>query len=481
MTVIGVLLFIKFLSRERKNVPPNPPGIPLLGNINTLRPETMLSTIRKLHKQYGDLFSIKFFHQHLIFVGGYKTTNELLVRKGDVLGEKPYFFVKQVFRNAGVFSSSGPLWKEHRTFGLTSLRSLGFGKRNLQTRIFEEIEYFLAEVESHHGEPFDIQDLVSKSISNVISALVFGKRFELSDPTSAEMCSLLNAFVRSTAFQSPVNFFPFLRHLPGDLFGSKKLMKDFDRIFEIMYKILGEHRSTFDENNIRDFIDCYLKEQKNKNEAYKEHTFSDEQLISTLVEFFSAGMETTSTATQWGILYLMHNQEIQTRMRKEIENAVASGRFPTLEDKPKLPYCEAVCYEVLRMGNVAPTTAPHALKNDVTLNGFVIPKEATLFIDLDSINMDPEAFPDPFSFKPERFLSEDGKLTGTEKIGSFSLGRRVCMGESVAKMELFLFMTSLIQRFEIHNEAGKPLPSLEGILGLTYAPQNFAASYKKIN
>ena len=55
------------------------------------------------------------------------------------------------------------------------------------------------------------------------------------------------------------------------------------------------------------------------------------------------------------------------------------------------------------------------------------------------------------------------------------------MGESVAKMELFLFMTSLIQRFEIHNEAGKPLPSLEGILGLTYAPQNFAASYKKIN
>ena len=357
-----------------------------------------------------------------------------------------------------MFSSSGPLWKEHRTFGLTSLRSLGFGKRNLQTRIFEEIEYFLAEVESHHGEPFYIQDLVSKSISNVISALVFGKRFELSDPTSAEMCNLLNAFVRSTAFQSPVNFFPFLRHLPGDLFGSKKLLKDFDRIFEIMYKILGEHRSTFDENNIRDFIDCYLKEQKNKNEAYKEHTFSgkkvqeiihlassliflhlilyksivkrsqmfllllDEQLISTLVEFFSAGMETTSTATQWGILYLIHNQEIQTRMRKEIENAVASGRFPTLEDKPKLPYCEAVCYEVLRLGNVVPTTAPHALKNDVTLNGFAIPKEATLFIDLDSINMDPEAFPDPFLFKPERFLSEDGKLTGTEKIGSFSLG-----------------------------------------------------------
>nr|XP_022302973.1 cytochrome P450 2E1-like [Crassostrea virginica] len=480
MTVIGVLLLIKFMSPERKKVPPNPPGIPLLGNINTLRKETMLSTMRKLHKQYGDLFSINIINQRLIFVGGYKTTYELLVKKGDVLGDRPNFLTKQLLRNAGVFSTSGPLWKEHRTFCLTSLRSLGFNKGNLQTRIIEEIEYFLAEVENTHGQPFDIQDLVSKSIANVISALVFGKRFELSDPTSAELCLLLNAIFQSTVFHSPIFIFPFLKHLPGDLFGSKKLMKKVNQIFDIICKILDEHRSTFDENNIRDFIDCYLKEQKKKNEAYKEHTFSDEQLLSTLVEFFSAGLETTSTAIKWGIVYLMHNQEIQKRMRKEIENTIASGRLPTLEDKPKLPYCQAVCYEVLRLGNVSPTTSPHALKHDVTLNGFVIPKEAFLFIDLDSINMDPKIFPDPFSFKPERFLSEDGKVTGTEKICAFSMGRRVCLGESVAKMELFLFMTSLIQRFEIHNEAGKLLPSLKGNFGLTYTPQSLAASYKKI-
>ena len=178
----------------------------------------------------------------------------------------------------GVFSTSGPLWKEHRTFCLTSLRSLGFGKRNLQTRIIEEIEYFLAEVEIHHGDPFDIQDLVSKSIANVISALVFGKRFELSDPTSAEMCNILNAFFRSTIFHSPIYIFPFLKHLPGDLFGSKKFIQKFARIFDIMCKILDEHRSTFDENNIRDFIDCYLKEQKKKNETYKEHTFSGKKV-----------------------------------------------------------------------------------------------------------------------------------------------------------------------------------------------------------
>ena len=151
----------------------------------------------------------------------------------------------------------------------------------------------------------------------------------------------------------------------------------------------------------------------------------------------------------------MHNQEIQKRMRKEIENTVASGRLPTLEDKPKLPYCEAVCYEVLRLGNVSPTTSPHALKHDVTLNGFVIPKEAFLFIDLDSINMDPKIFPDPFSFKPERFLSEHGKVTGTEKICAFSIGRnkqKHCISIKISFMKKFVYLIQCIFRNHWDND-----------------------------
>lgn len=142
----------------------------------------------------------------------------------------------------------------------------------------EEIDYFLAEVDSYKGKPFDIQPLISKSIANVIAAIVFGKRFELTDRTSAEMCSLLNEFVSSTAFQSSINFFPCLNYLPGDLFGSKKLKRDFDRIFEVMQSIVDEHRSTLDENNIRDYIDCFLLEQKKKDDASEDHTFTGKYL-----------------------------------------------------------------------------------------------------------------------------------------------------------------------------------------------------------
>jgi cytochrome P450 family 2 subfamily U polypeptide 1 len=148
-------------------------------------------------------------------------------------------------------------------------------------------------------------------------------------------------------------------------------------------------------------------------------------------EFFVAGMETTSTAIRWGILFLIHNPDVQDRMRKEIDSVITSGRLPTLEDKPELPFCEAVCSEILRLGNVAPTTAPHAVKHDVELNGYVIPKSATLYIDLYSVNMDPESFSDPFSFKPDRFIDKNGKLFATDKIGSFSMGMHFYIPKNV--------------------------------------------------
>ncbi|XP_056000121.1 cytochrome P450 2C11-like [Ostrea edulis] len=478
LVIPAMILLIAYLSRSRKNVPPGPPGVPLLGNLTTLKTEDMLTVLRKFHHQYGDVFSIRLFHHHIIFIGGHRTTREFLIKKGDILGEKPYFFLgSEVFENCGVFASAGTPWKERRAFGVASLRSFGFGKRNLQTRIIEEVEYFHAEIDRYEGKPFDIKPLISNSIVNVISVLVFGKRFEFADPTFTELFQLWNKFFLTIPMQSPINLFPFLKYLPGDLFAYKDFRRRFDRIHEILNNILDEHRSTFDENNIRDFIDCFLQEQKKHNGSSENNTFTDKQLLVMISEFFAAGMETTSTAIRWGILFLMHNPEVQSRMRKEINSVITSGRFPTLEDKLELPYCEAVCFEILRLGNVAPTTAPHAVKHDVELNGYVIPKSATLYIDLYSINVDPESFSDPLTFKPDRFIDEHGQLFGTDKIGSFSLGRRVCMGESMAKMELFLFMTSLVQRYQIENERGEPLPSLEGIVGFVYSPKHYDARF----
>jgi cytochrome P450 len=154
------------------------------------------------------------------------------------------------------------------------MRSFGFGKRSLQTRIIEEVEYFHAEINKHEGKPFDMKTLILNSIANVISALVFGSRFEMADPTVMELIRLWDKFILDIPMQSPINLFPFLKYLPGDLFAYKDLRSRLDRIHEILNSIIDEHRSTFDENNIRDFIDSFLKEQKKHNGSSENETFT---------------------------------------------------------------------------------------------------------------------------------------------------------------------------------------------------------------
>ena len=110
-------------------------------------------------------------------------------------------------------------------------------------------------------------------------------------------------------------------------------------------------------------------------------------------------------------------------MRKEINDVIGTSRFPSLDDKPKLPYCEAVIHETLRMGAIAPISVPHGLTSDLKYNDFTIPKEAILIPNLYSVFFDETIFPNPHAFKPERFLDDEGKLQNTEKVLAFSLGK----------------------------------------------------------
>lgn len=120
---------------------------------------------------------------------------------------------------------------------------------------------------------------------------------------------------------------------------------------------------------------------------------------------------------------MIRHADVQDKMRKEINDIVGTSRFPNMEDKPKLPYCEAVIHETLRVGAIVPLSIPHGLTNALDCKGFTIPKEAILVPNLHSVFFDEAIFPDPHSFKPERFLDKEGTLQNTEKVLIFSLGK----------------------------------------------------------
>nr|XP_022336950.1 cytochrome P450 2C14-like [Crassostrea virginica] len=467
---VVLLALVWALTGRPKGLPPGPKCYPIIGNIGYFKSSETLQTQRKLGKKYGDIYTLMVFQKPMIIVQGYDNIRKLLVDHGDIFSDRPLTLSSAVLnKGKGLIWSSGALWKEQRTFASTTLRKFGFGKRCLQTQIMEEVDCLMEKLEKFGSKPFDIKDTLNASVSNVICSFLFGKRFEYEDSTFKRLITLLQNLFTTTNVSSPVVIFPVLRFLP--MFKVTTIRKIVNDINEFIKEKIEEHRQNFDESNINDFIDAFLLEQTKKVE---NSTFTDEQLIITINEFFAAGTETTSTTLRWALLFLIHHPDWQTKLQRDIDEVIGQGH-PTMEHKDQLSSVEAFTLEVQRLANVTPHAPPHAPTEDFYYKGYFIPKGTFMIISLDSVMNDPNIFPEPHKFNPERFLNDRGVCGGEQKdkLLPFSAGRRVCLGESLAKMELFLFLTRFLQKFRIEPENPDCLPPLEGTLGLTNFPKSY--------
>uniref|UniRef100_A0A8C6IE59 Cytochrome P450, family 2, subfamily r, polypeptide 1 n=1 Tax=Mus spicilegus TaxID=10103 RepID=A0A8C6IE59_MUSSI len=160
------------------------------------------------------------------------------------------------------------------------------------------------------------------------------------------------------------------------------------------------------------------------------------------------------------------------QVHKEIDLIVGHNRRPSWEYKCKMPYTEAVLHEVLRFCNIVPLGIFHATSEDAVVRGYSIPKGTTVITNLYSVHFDEKYWKDPDMFYPERFLDSNGYFTKKEALIPFSLGRRHCLGEQLARMEMFLFFTSLLQQFHLHFPH-ELVPNLKPRLGMTLQPQPY--------
>ncbi|KAL3875525.1 hypothetical protein ACJMK2_033470 [Sinanodonta woodiana] len=432
-------------------------------------------SLRRLHKQYGDIYRLYMGPKLAVVISGYEAIKEVFIKRGGEFSDRPEAMVNTLIaKRQGIVSSSGELWKEHRTFTLTTLRKFGFGKNSLEGKIQTEVAILLSEIENINEKPFRIQNIVQTSESNVINAMVFGGHFKHGDPKFAKMMKMIEENIENNGSKNVVAFFPFLRFLPGDLFHVKKTLKNVKYEEEFVSDLIDKHIENYDENKMEDFIDAFLLEMKN-NRDWKDSTFTKKQLIRTVTDLFVAGTETTTTAITWAVLYLAGKPDIQARVFREINEIVGTGHLPNLQDKRNLVYTEAFIMEILRVCNIATVSIPHTCTVDTTIRAFVIPKGTTLLPDIDSVLFDPKIWGDPEEFRPERFVDKEGSLLKPDEFIPFFTGRRNCVGESLARMELYLFITALVQRFEFLPPEGTTLDikEIDGVFGMTHKPKPF--------
>ena len=230
----------------------------------------------------------------------------------------------------------------------------------------------------------------------------------------------------------------------------KKYVKEGFEIQKFFLDEIERHESVFEEKDeFTNFIDAYLSEMKQG----KEKHLSKLTLALDAGDLWTGGMETTVTTIRWGIIYLIHHPGIQEALQLELDSVLDLNQ-PSTSQRQELHYMNAVLDEIQRIINVLPWGIPHQTLEDVQIAGYKVPSGTTLMPQVGVVHFDERNFPDPEVFNPERFLDKHGTYKKHPKLHVFGMGKRSCLGEALARMELFLIFAGLVQNFSFHPYQG---------------------------
>ena len=475
---IAVFLLLYLSTRKPKGIPAGPFfTLPVVGDLPLLLRGDIRKTFSQLQQKHGNVFSFYLGKDLVVVISGYDLIHKAAVRNGSMFSDRPRDLLNNITtKGKGVIMAKGKFWKEQRKFTHTSLQNFGFGKSSFEDQILREVECFVNVLKMQDGKPYDFKDCIHASVFDVLCSILTGKRFEYNDKLYQHMLHLMEENMKMAMQVSvALSCLPVLRYIPGDPLRAKKIIANVYEIMAFFREFYEEHDKTINLDKPRDFMDVYINEIRKEDAISDNPDFTVEQLLVLFIDLFAAGSETTATTIRWAILYLLHFPNIKLRLQAEIDNVLPDGGMPTLADKSRLPYVEAFILEVLRFADIAPLSVPHAVVDDrdIEFEGYRIPKGTTVMFNLDSVLMDPAIFNNPKEFNPDRFLDDKGEVIRQKELIPFGIGRRVCLGESVARMELFLYLTTLLKKFDFLLPEGTSPPSMEGILGVTYAPRTF--------
>ncbi|XP_071787918.1 cytochrome P450 2J4-like isoform X2 [Asterias amurensis] len=475
--IVGLMaLFIAtWFYRRSRNLPPGPTGWPLLGYLpNLILAGHEYKSLSRLAKIYGPVFSMNLGGTLVVVVNSFASIKEAL-NHPNTAARPPTSFYRKITRDPdalGVVSASSDSWSQQKKFSLTVLRGFGVGKSSFELTIATEAGCLIEAIKEHGDNPFNPTHLISNAVSNVICSVTLGKRFDYSDPKFQKLLKLLNRNFELSSGGGAYSYLPIMDNLS---FTSKfkEVQTNVRQIIEFLQECIDEHRRVLDADNPKDFIDVFLTDiYENETKNVQSHITADNMLLTTF-ELFAAGTETSASTLRWALLYMIAYPEVQARVQRELDDAVGRDRLPNMADKPQLPYTEATILEVQRLASIASLAITHMFSKDTRLLGYDIPRGTLLIANLWAVSRDPSIWSDPEKFNPERFLDEAGSLKPREEHLPFSTGRRVCLGERLAKMELFIFFSHFLHQFTFKRPKDVEQLSFEVNNGLTLTPMPF--------
>jgi len=473
---VGYILVGYFIHLLRlKEYPPGPCPLPLIGNLHLISSSQSYKSLNKLAKTYGPVMSFSFGTQRIVVIQGIKEAKEMLVTKGQLFAGRPQDdLTGQLISNGHkdiAFSDYTSTLKAMRKIAHGALKAYGDGLVKLEQSVLEEADALFKRFDKKNGEGFDPMPDLCLSVVNVICAIIFGKRYSDDDE---EFQRILNAITLIFSFDmsAPVSHIPLLKYLPSSALADLK--RGIEMRDNILARVVTEHKECFDPETLRDFTDFIISETKKQalEDKTMQNLVDDVNLQQILSDLFMAGVETTATMLTWTFAFLATYPDVQRRVAEE-RRKIIGDRMPRLSDRGSLPYFEAMILEALRMGSVAALAIPHKALQNTECGGHKIPAGTQIWYNIWALHYDEKEWKEPLRFNPERFLDKEGKLVRTtdQSFLPFGAGRRVCIGEALARMELFVFLSNILWKYDIAPDG--ELPDLDGVMSLVLKPKPF--------
>ncbi|KAJ7092623.1 cytochrome P450 [Mycena epipterygia] len=485
--VFGVLLFsIAYRRmRTRARLPPGPPGLFLIGNLRDVSHDVpQWLTYKDWAEKYGEIVSIEVFGSRVIILNSLQAVTELLEKRSANYSDRPPMHMANdlmcwYWDLAHMRYSDW--WRLHRkTF-----------HQYFQPRAVPA--YHPAQIKATHmllqqllKNPTRYANHIRQHAGNVILRVVYGYDVQAENDhyvaLADEAIQGLTQAINPGSFL--VDFLPVLKYVPSWFPGAsfkrkaKKWAKSSlelrDSPFEALKASMaaGTAIPSFVANNL---------EKLWKSETQTALSAQEEVIKNCAGIAYLAGSDTTVSLVLTWVLAMVLNPEIQAKARAEVD-AVIGNRLPEFDDRPSLPYVNAMLDETLRWGPVTPLALPHMNVADDEYKGFYIPSGTTIVGNAYAILHNEAMFPEPHKFIPERFLQQEGKESPIRpETVAFGFGRRICPGRYLALNSAWIAIVSILKTYNIDKaldaNGNYIVPEVDYTTGTVSHPKPFKCSF----
>ncbi|CAH9095755.1 unnamed protein product [Cuscuta epithymum] len=485
--VLAVLVYsLVAKAKRRRHSPPLPPGPkpwPVIGNLPHLGPKPHQS-IAALARTYGPLMYLRLGSVDVVVAASASVAAQFLkAHDANFSSRPPNSGAKHIAYNYQdlVFAPYGPRWRMLRKICSVHLFSAKALDDFCHVRQ-EEVGVLTRALASAGKSPAKLDQLLNVCTTNALSRVMIGRkvfpdhttnRGGKSDPKADEFKSMVVEMMMLAGVFNVGDFIPAVEWL--DLQGiAGKMKKLHARLDAFLNTIVEEHKM----NGVKtsrdvDFLSTLMSltaDAVDDQGAKLTHT----EIKALLLNLFTAGTDTSSSTVEWAIAELLRNPKILKQAQEELDRVIGPDRVVKESDLAQLPFLQAIVKETFRLHPSTPLSLPRMAAQSCEINGYFVPKGATLLVNVWAIARDPDAWTDPLEFIPARFLPGGEKpnadVRGNDfEVIPFGAGRRICSGMSLGLRMVQLLVATLVHAFdwELPNGQSAEKLNMEEAYGLT--------------